>query len=293
MLQNLRGGVSYIGKRFQDFDSSLETEKESIKCFYSDVNNLCKFLDIVFKIIIFYILSFVIISDGSIMTEALPTHEYEWMTEEELSNLNLDNYDLDGDVGMVLECEEISYPEELHQKHQEFPMIAARRVINFSDLSPISKQCHSEVFPEKNQRHKNEKLCTDFTKKKNYVAHAKNIKFYLKHGIKISKFKKGVKFKQSKFLQNFINLCTSLRAKAKTKFEKDLFKLMANSAFGKFIENSRLYLQINLASNQEELNKYCLQPFFENTQFISPTLVAAISKPAKIPMDKPYAIGFR
>ena len=42
LLQNLRGGVSYIGKRFQRFDSSLETENESIKCFYSDVNNLCK-----------------------------------------------------------------------------------------------------------------------------------------------------------------------------------------------------------------------------------------------------------
>ena len=98
---------------------------------------------------------------------------------------------------------------------------------------------------------------------------------------------------QSKFLQTFINLCTTLRANAKTKFEKDLFKLMANSAFGKFIENSRLYLQINLATNSEELNKFCLQPFFQNTQYISPTLVAAISKPAKIPLDKPYAIGFR
>ena len=57
------------------------------------------------------------------MTEALPTGEYEWMTTEELDNLDINNFDLEGEVGMVLECEEIVYPEELHEKHQEFPMM--------------------------------------------------------------------------------------------------------------------------------------------------------------------------
>ena len=62
---------------------------------------------------------------------------------------------------------------------------------------------------------------------------------------------------------------------------------------GKFIENARLYLDLKLDSNSDELNKYCLQPFFQSTQFISSTLTAVISKPAEISMNKPFAVGFR
>ena len=83
------------------------------------------------------------------MTEALPTGEYEWMTAEELTNINFENLDLEGENGMVLECEEITYPEELHEKHQEFPLIAAKREIVYNDLSCFPKfhHCSPPCFP--------------------------------------------------------------------------------------------------------------------------------------------------
>ena len=94
-------------------------------------------------------------------------------------------------------------------------------------------------------------------------------------------------------MKSFIDLCTTLRAQSTSEFEKTLYKFIANSVFGKFIENARLYLDLKLATNSDQLNKYCLQPFFQSTQIISPTLTAVISKPAEISMDKPYAVGFR
>ena len=44
IVKNIRGGISYIGQRYCEFDDSLESLEETTKCFYSDVNNLCKFL---------------------------------------------------------------------------------------------------------------------------------------------------------------------------------------------------------------------------------------------------------
>ena len=39
--ENIRGGVSFIGTRYQAFDENLKTDKPTKKCFYCDVNNLC------------------------------------------------------------------------------------------------------------------------------------------------------------------------------------------------------------------------------------------------------------
>ena len=227
------------------------------------------------------------------MTQPLPTNSYEWMTEEELKKIDLLNYDLLGSEGMILKCKSLTYPEELHELHCEMPMVAEKQTITFNELSPTAQNIFQKVFPEKNKNYKSTKLCTNFLEKKDYVAHAQNLKFYLQNGIKISGFSQGIKFQQSNFLKEFIDLCTTLRAQSSSEFEKALYKFIANSVFGKFIENARLYLDLKLVSNSDELNKYCLQPFFQSTQFISSTLTAVISKPAEISMNKPFAVGFR
>ena len=53
IVKNLRGGISYIGRRFCEFDDLLESSEETLKCFYSDVNNLCKIISL--KIIDFFL----------------------------------------------------------------------------------------------------------------------------------------------------------------------------------------------------------------------------------------------
>ena len=214
-------------------------------------------------------------------------------SRKELKNIDLLKCDLSGSEGMILECKSIIYPKELHELHNEMPMIAEKQTITYNDLSPTAQKIFKEVFPEKKENYKSTKLCTNFLAKKNYVAHAQNLKFYLQNGIKISGFSRGIKFKQSNFLKEFIDLCTTLRAQSLSEFEKILYKFIANSVFGKFIENARLYLDLKLVSNAEKLNKYCLHPFFKSTQFISPSLSAVISKPSQISLDKAYAVGFR
>ena len=69
------------------------------------------------------------------------------------------------------------------------------------------------------------------------MIHYRMFKFYTKMGIKVTKIHSLWRFKQSLWLEKYINHNTRKRTKAKTNFEKDLYKLMNNAFFGKTMEN--------------------------------------------------------
>ena len=45
-----------------------------------------------------------------------------------------------------------------------------------------------------------------------------------------------IRFKQAPFIFEYINMLSEKRAKSKTTVEKNLYKLLANSTYGKFVE---------------------------------------------------------
>ena len=73
--------------------------------------------------------------------------------------------------------------------------------------------------------------------KKKYVLHISALKFYLQQGLSLRKVHRAMSFKQANFLKPFIEFNTEKRNNAKNDFDKDLFKLMNNSVYGKTMEN--------------------------------------------------------
>ena len=85
-----------------------------------------------------------------------------------------------------------------------------------------------------------EKLVANLHDKAEYVIiHIGNLKQALNHGLVLKKVHKVIKFNQNAWLRPYIDMNTDLRKKVKNDFEKDFFKLMNNSFFGKTMENGR------------------------------------------------------
>ena len=68
---------------------------------------------------------------------------------------------------------------------------------------------------------------------KNYCIHYRNLKFVADLGVKIGAVHNIISFKQKQWLKEYIGFNTTKRKEAKNDFEKDFFKLMNNSVFGK------------------------------------------------------------
>ena len=71
-----------------------------------------------------------------------------------------------------------------------------------------------------------------------------------------------IKFNQEAWLKPYTNMNTKLRKEAKSEFEKDFFKLMNNSAFGKTMENVRKHRDIKLMITEEKRIKLVSEPNF-------------------------------
>ena len=88
--------------------------------------------------------------------------------------------------------------------------------------------------------------------------HYENFRLYESLGLNIAKIHRGIKFEESTWLEQYINLITNLRIEAKpsgNNFEVYFFKLMNNSVFGKTLECIRNRVHIRLISSDKIVQK--------------------------------------
>ena len=81
--------------------------------------------------------------------------------------------------------------------------------------------------------------------------HYKNLNFFWNEGMKVTKIHNLYRFKQSKWLAEYITINTQNRSKAKTTFEIDLYKLMNSAFFGKTMENVRDRINLEFISHTQ------------------------------------------
>ena len=76
---------------------------------------------------------------------------------------------------------------------------------------------------------------------------------YLSLGMKLTKYHRLLKFKQSEWIKKYINFNDTKRENAASSFEKEFFKLMINSVYGKTMGNLRKRINVRLVTNEKDL----------------------------------------
>ena len=202
---------------------------------------------------------------GWAMSKPLPVGGFEWMDEAELENW--ERFVDEEGIGCILEVD-LEYPAELHDFHNDFPLAPERLTLG-----------------------KVEKLTQNLRDKEKMVLHGKNLALFLSLGMKLKKVRRGLKFQEKNFMKNYIDKNTSLRSQAKNAFEKDLFKLMNNSVFGKTMENVRNRVSIELVKDAERAAKLVNKPNFEELKIFDEFLIAVKMRKTKVWMNKPVYVG--
>ena len=127
--------------------------------------------------------------------------------------------------------------------------------------------------------------------KTNYVVHYRNLQLYFSLGMKLTKIHRVLKFKQSDWMKKYIDFNTAKRMNAANDFEKDFFKLMINSVYGKTMENLRKRINVRLV-NKADFLKYTSKPTYISHKIFGKDYAAIHEIKPVLILNKPIYVGF-
>ena len=278
--KSIRGGMSFIATRKakSDYkDSNVENcKKRMTHIRYIDGNNLY----------------------GSQMLFDLPTDDYRFedkifikKVEKKLKNKKLIDMNK---RGMFLEVD-LDYPKETHNLHKDFPLAPERYNVTSNELSPINQFLYDKMKNGNQQsEYCEEKLIPTFHKRKRYILHIKCLLFYLSHGLVLEKVHRIVSFNQKPFLKDYILTLTRLRSKAAEQnltFFVNVFKLLANSTYGKFAQNPNNFTFAKLCLCEKDLKKAVNSKRFLRACIVNKNVTIVEYKPEELSYDSPFSVA--
>lgn len=271
-----RGGISFIGHRYAVANNPhVKNYNPSEPLSYIqllDANNLY----------------------GWAMSQPLAKGGFRFLNNTEIQMLDVLKVPDDSQKGYLLSVD-LEYPKALHDLHNDFPLAPEKKHIPNDQLSPYAQrlwlQQHASASGKIIGRCKQEKLITDLSDKKEYVVHYRNLKLYIELGMKLKTIHRVLEFDQDTWLKPYIDFNTKKRQEAKTQFEKNFYKILNCSVFGKMMENQRKYKDVKLINNEKRLKTIVAKPTFESCRIFNNNLVAAHCKNVKVTITKPVFVG--
>ena len=267
--KGMRGGISYIANRYgkanNKYMKNYDEKTPTKYIMYLDANNLY----------------------GWAMSQYLPTGNFKWLSQNQIEKTNLGKYTENSKKGLILEVD-LEYPQELHDLHNDYPLGPEKVKVAKDMLSDYCKKIADKFSISSGLVHK---LIPTLNDKEKYILHYRNLQSYLSLGLKLKKIHRVLQFDQSPWLKQYIDFNTQKRTHAKNSFEKDFFKLMNNSVFGKTMENIRKRVDVRLVTSKEKLLKLASKPTYVSSKIFNENLVAVHKIKETLTMNRPAHIG--
>ena len=268
--RGMRGGISMVSKRYAKANNpyvpGYDPTKEKIYIMYFDANNLY----------------------GWAMSKPLPKRDFKWKrvmpTEEDIikKKENAKN-------GWILDVD-LEYPKELHEEHNSFPLAPEKKQVKNEWMSEYQ---HSLIKDLDLKTPKCNMFLLTLQDKNNYVVHYRNLQFYLNQGMKLKKVHRVLEFEQECWMEPYIRMNTEFRKNAKSDFEKNFYKLMNNSVFGKTMENLRNRVDIKIVRGNEtdKIGKLIVSPLYSRHVMFSNDLFGIDMRKSRLLLNKPVYTG--
>ena len=161
----------------------------------------------------------------SILSGPLPFSGFRWMTGEEIGEMMEDHTKIRSCTLKV----DLEYPDELHDLHNEYPL-----AVESVKVDGVRK------------------LIPNLYDKEIYVVHHEALRCYLSNGMVLKKIHEEISYEERDFMKEFIDINAEARKVAKDDFEKDFYKRMSNSVFGKTMENARNRADIEILNGNDK-----------------------------------------
>jgi hypothetical protein len=155
-------------------------------------------------------------------------HDFDWRSSNS-----------DGDRGYMLEVD-LSFPKECHDLLSDFPPVCERKIPPGTDITTT-------------------RLISDLTCKKNYVLSLAHLQLIAQLGVTIERVHTVLSFQQSAFMKDFITVLEKYRREAKHTCDSNIFKLIANSIYGKFLERLENRRRIKIFSEDNSKLQRCVR----------------------------------
>ena len=182
----------------------------------------------------------------------------------------------------------IEVPDSHYNYFEEFSPLFITAEIKVEDLSPEQRESLPEKLKSKVQLvpgMKGEKVLID----------ASLLKWYMEHGIYVSKVHSAIEFQYAPIFKEFIDTRTQKRREATlagNTSEAALHKLSGNSAYGCTLLNKEKYVQIAYADVKNLVAHHHRKGPFLRSRMLTTRLAEVDHEPKKVSHDIPTQLGY-
>jgi hypothetical protein len=271
--RGIRGSISSVMKRYAKANNVIapgyDPSKPSSYITYLDVNNLY----------------------GYTLKHALSCRDFRWEKESSFNSIIEKIMRGETNRGFFIEAD-LNYPDHLHDEHNDYPLAPEKYIVSSEELSLHQQHIIDEMCDKGRKRAKTTKLIPNLKDKERYVVHHKTLRFYLEKGMRVHRVHRVISFEEEAWLEPYIMHCTAKRQMARNNFEKDFWKLMVKSLYGKSIEDERKHTQVKIILRKKILKKYMKKPLFDQFFILDENKAILKLRKSEVLLDKPIYLGF-
>ena len=186
---------------------------------------------------------------------------------------------------------DIEVPEELWPEFEEFPPLFINRGV---PDSAVPQHMHDYLQQSGRKRFPEQKKLLGVMSAKKILLYAPLLAWYLNQGLKLTAVYRTIDYEPREIFSWFVNEVANNRRKGDAEKDKallaEVFKLLGNSAYGKFNEAVERHTNTIYTCDEEEVDKSLRSARFKTLEEIGPAYKVELRK-IKINIDRPFQVG--